>query len=448
MIIDVVELELETLNFTRRYDPARYRRGTTIYNNGLVEIESVDKKDEGTYLVEASVEGNYDTYRTTLEIKENTIKQSTCTCEDYYGGNLCKHIIATSMEVIEPHYASTKEGKKRFEEKKREEERKRLEEIRKRQEEERKKREYERKYHSGLRTIESYKQNSRQRSTNTLDLAELYETTTEMKKKKQGELATSIKLEYNVELGDAETLRLTFKIGQTRMYVLNNIGEFYEAYKNESELCYGKQLRFIPKRENFVEESKEIFDYIIKNAQMMEYREKYSNYTMLSALNKVIYVTGDNIDEFFDINKNKDIVLNSYYCNEKYEFTNQRLDISCVLTKEKVEIPIYDYWYYGNGDVKESEEYVLKLNIGEHSTLISNKKMYIFNQNKMYIMEKDNNIIKILDMYVGNDKILIPEDKLEEVKNVVLSQIKYFKTENLPEDIKKEYQRKLYICTC
>lgn len=42
------------------------------------------------------------------------------------------------MEVIEPHYGSTKEGKKRFEEKKREEERKRLEEIRKRQEEERK----------------------------------------------------------------------------------------------------------------------------------------------------------------------------------------------------------------------------------------------------------------------------------------------------------------------
>ena len=438
MIIDVVELELETLNFTRRYDPARYRRGTTIYNNGLVEIESVDKKDEGTYLVEASVEGNYDTYRTTLEIKENTIKQSTCTCEDYYGGNLCKHIIATSMEVIEPHYASTKEGKKRFEEKKREEERKRLEEIRKRQEEERKKREYERKYHSGLRTIESYKQNSRQRSTNTLDLAELYEITTEMKKKKQGELATSIKLEYNVELGDSETLRLSFKIGQTRMYVLNNIGEFYEAYKNESELCYGKQLRFIPKRENFVEESKEIFDYIIKNAQMMEYREKYSNYTMLSALNKVIYVTGDNIDEFFDINKNKDIVLNSYYCNEKYEFTNQRLDISCVLTKEKVEIPIYDYWYYGNGDVKESEEYVLKLNIGEHSTLFSNKKIYIFYQNKIYTMDKEKNLVKILDMFEKQDKILIPEDKLDEFKNVVLPQIRFFKTENLPENIAKE----------
>ena len=149
MIIDVVDLELETLNFTRRYDPARYRRGTTIYNNGLVEVESVDKKDERSYSVEASVEGNFDTYRTTLEIKGNTIKESTCTCEDYYGGNLCKHIIATSMEVLEPHYASTKEGKKRLEEKKKEEERKRLEEIKKRQEEERRKLLYERKYYSG-----------------------------------------------------------------------------------------------------------------------------------------------------------------------------------------------------------------------------------------------------------------------------------------------------------
>ena len=438
MIIDVVDLKLETLNFTRKYDFARYKKGTTIYNNGLVEVESVDKKDERSYSVEASVEGNFDTYRTTLEIKGNTIKQSTCTCEDYYGGNLCKHIIATSMEVIEPHYASTKEGKKRFEEKKKEEERKRLEEIRKRQEEERKKREYQRKYYSGLRTIESYKQSSRQRSNNTLDLAELYETTIEMKNKKVGELATSIKLEYYLELGDTETLRLSFKIGQTRMYVLNNMGEFYEAYKNESELNYGKQLRFIPKRENFVEESKEIFDYIIKNAQMMEYREKYSNYTMLSSLNKVIYITGDNIDEFFDINKNKDIMLNSYYGNEKYEFANQKLDISCVLTKEKVEIPIYDYWYYESGDVEESEEYVLKLNIGKHSTLLSNKKIYIFYQNKIYTMDKDKNLVKILDMFEKQDKILIPEDKLEEFKEVVIPQIKFLKTENLPDDIAKE----------
>mgnify|MGYP004511530969 FL=1 len=191
MIIDVVDLELKKLNFTRQYDFARYKRGTSIYNKGLVEVESVNKKDEKSYYIKASVEGNWDVYRTTLEISENTIKESTCTCEDYHGGNLCKHIIATSMEVLKPHYASTKEGRKRLIEKRKEEEERRLEEIRK-------KREYERKYYTGLETIESYRRNLGRLPTNTLDLAELYEATIEIKKKKQGELATSIKLEYNV----------------------------------------------------------------------------------------------------------------------------------------------------------------------------------------------------------------------------------------------------------
>lgn len=440
MIIDVVDLKFETLRFNRSYDTGRYKRGRNIYNNGQVEVIKVDQIDEKNYFIEASVDGNYDDYTTTLEIKGNMINHSTCTCEDFYKGNLCKHIIATSMEALEPHYASTKEGMKKLEEKKKEEERKRLEELKAKQEEERKKREYQRKYYSGLRTIELYRQNSRQTPKNTLDLAEIYETTTELKKKKIGELATAIKLEYNVEIDDTETLKLSFKIGQTRMYVLNNIGEFYEAYKNETELSYGKQLRFIPKRENFVEESKEIFDYIIKHAKMMEYREKYFDYTMVSSLHKVIYLTGDNIDEFFDINKNKNIFLSSYYGNEKYEFTNQKLDISCVLTKEKVQIPIYDYWYYESEKIEESEEYILKLNIENYLILFSNKKIYIFYQNKIYTLEKDKNLVKIFDIFESEDKILIPEDKLEEFKNVVLPQIKFLKTENLPENIAKEVQ--------
>lgn len=440
MIIDVVDLKFETLRFNRSYDTGRYKRGRNIYNNGRVEVIKVDQIDEKNYFIEAVVDGNYDDYTTTLEIKGNMINHSTCTCEDFYKGNLCKHIIATSMEALEPHYASTKEGMKKLEEKKKEEERKRLEELKAKQEEERKKREYQRKYYSGLRTIELYRQNSRQTPKNTLDLTEIYETTTELKKKKIGELATAIKLEYNVEIDDTETLKVSFKIGQTRMYVLNNIGEFYEAYKNETELSYGKQLRFIPKRENFVEESKEIFDYIIKHAKMMEYREKYFDYTMVSSLHKVIYLTGDNIDEFFDINKNKNIFLSSYYGNEKYEFTNQKLDISCVLTKEKVQIPIYDYWYYESEKIEESEEYILKLNIENYLILFSNKKIYIFYQNKIYTLEKDKNLVKIFDIFESEDKILIPEDKLEEFKNVVLPQIKFLKTENLPENIAKEVQ--------
>ena len=47
-------------------------------------------------------------------------------------------------------------------------------------------------------------------------------------------------------------------------------------------------------------------------------------------------------------------------------------------------------------------------------------------------------IVKIFDMFEKQDKILIPEDKLNEFKDVVLPQIKFLKTENLPENIAKE----------
>lgn len=49
MIIDVVDLNFETLQFNRRYDPTRYRKGTKIYNQELVEVETVNKVDENNY---------------------------------------------------------------------------------------------------------------------------------------------------------------------------------------------------------------------------------------------------------------------------------------------------------------------------------------------------------------------------------------------------------------
>ena len=439
MIIDVIDLNFETLQFNRSYDPSRYKRGKNIYNNEDVTVTKVNKIDDKNYFIEASVEGNYDTYTTSLEICKNMINKSTCTCEDYYKGNLCKHIIATSMEVIEPHYASTIEGRRKIEEKKKEEVRRKLEEIKAKQEEERKRREYERKYYSGLRTIELYKRNSRELTKNSLDLVELYEKTAEIKNKKIGELATSIKLEYSIEIADSETLKVSFKIGQTRMYMLNNICDFYEAYKNETELYYGKQLRFIPKRENFTEDSQIIFDYIIKYAEMVDYNNRYNDYRMSSSFNKFIYITAENIDEFFNINKNKDILLHSYYDGDStYKITEQKLDIVCIFKKEKVEIPIYRNWYYEGEEIPESEEYVLKLNIEDYSILLSNSKIYVFYNNKIYTMEKDINLIKLFEMFEREDKILIPEDRLDEFKKIVLPQIKYIKTEELPEEIEKE----------
>lgn len=431
MIIDVADLEFETLHFNRSYDSLRYKRGTNIYNNGYVEIKKVNQTDKENYSIEASVDGNYDTYTTTLKIHGNMINNCTCTCEDYYKGYLCKHIIATSMEVIDPHCASTKEGKAKLEQAKKEEAKRALEELKRKQEEERKEREYQRKYYSGLQTMEIYKRLSRDSSNTSLNLNELYEETLEAKNKKAGNLATSMKIETFIEVEDSKTLRASFKIGQTRMYVLNNICDFYEAYKNQSELNYGKQLRFIPKKENFTEDSQAMFDFIVKYAEMIEYNNTFSDYRMSSSFYKGIYITGERIDEFFKINNNKEVmVCSNYYGNIKHKLTDDKLDVKCILNKERVEIPSYNYWYYEEDYEEESEEYVIKLNIEDYDVLFSYDKIYVFYNNLIYRMDKNGKLTKLFDLFRENEKIIIPEDRLEEFKNIVLSQIDYIQAED------------------
>ena len=436
MIIDVIDLELKNLQFSRNYDTNIYLRGKTLYNREKVEVEKVEKLDDKNYFVEANVDGNFDTYETTLNIANNLIKNSTCTCEDYYKGNLCKHIIATSMEVVKPHYASTIEGRRKLLDQKREEAKKRQEEMQRKQEAERKRREYEIKYYTGLQTIQQFKESSKEKIKENINLKELYEDTKELKDKNVGDLATSIKLEYTIELENMETLRVSFKIGQTRMYVLGDILQFYNAYKNETELYYGKQLKFIPKSDNFIEASKPIFDYIIKYAEMIDYNEKYTDYRMASSFYKYIFISSNEIEKFFELNKNKEIIVNIYHDKEKFEFTDKKLNIECIFTRELVETPQYNYWYYEG--TTGTEEYVLKLNISDYLLLISSKYIYVFYNNLIYKITKDKNMVNMFELFKNEDKIIIPEDKIEEFKKYVFPQIKYLKIQNLPEENKDE----------
>ena len=306
MIIDVVDLNFNVLNFTRSYEKGRYERGKELYKEGLVEVQEVDKNNDN-YSIKAYVRGNYGVYTTKLSLVKSTIKDYNCTCEDYRKGHLCKHIIATSMEIIEPHYASTEKGKKEIEKEKNKERLLQLRELKRRKLEEDKKRQYDQKYRDSLHKLADFERESFSGTVSRgINLSELYRETIDEKKTKNNTLATNIKLEYTAEIDDNKKLRLSFKIGQTRMYALKSISDFYKAYKDKKEIYYGKQLNFIPERENFEEESRKIFDLIIKYAEMIEYsnntRDKY--YISPIYLGKYLDLTGKSIEEFFDIVKN------------------------------------------------------------------------------------------------------------------------------------------------
>ena len=95
----------------------------------------------------------------------------------------------------------------------------------------------------------------RNEHADTLDVFSIYRRKQFEKESHKEDLATSIKLEPKLEYMDDDTLVLTFKIGTKKMYILKNINTLYTAYKNQEVIEYGKQLRFVPNRDNFTEET-------------------------------------------------------------------------------------------------------------------------------------------------------------------------------------------------
>ncbi len=430
MVIDVIDLDFDSLDFNRDYEKGRYSRGRDLYNREKAIIKNVDKINEDSYVIDAKVQGNYGLYSVKLKIQGDKIKDSSCTCEDYNNGYLCKHIIAAAMEVIGPHSASTKEGQKRIEKKRDQEIKKTFEAIRKKQQLMLEEQLYKRKYHSGLKALEDYKSNVGIGNEDIRNIKNLYEKTLEAKRKASVNLDRKLKLEYSIEIEDPETIKVAFKIGQTRMYVLNNLSDFYEAYRNGTELFYGKQLTFIPKRENFTEESKEWFDFIIKYAEMIEYGIRNNEYGVQSSFDKYLYISSNQIDDFFALNKNKDILVKIYGELSNYEITNEKLDIGCSFGKETVEISNYDNYWRNGGVVKEkSEEYVLKLNITNYKLAYGYDKIYVFYQGKIYILNKNAENSNLFRLFKDEEKILVPEDKIDEFKQTIFPRLN-IKVEN------------------
>lgn len=421
MIIDVMDLKLRTINLTKNYDDARNAKAKRIYNNAEVEVIKVEKleNEEGeNYKITANVDRNYDTYIVNLKLHNNTLEKYSCTCPDYEKGNLCKHILATCMETIEPHFASTEEGMQKIillEKQKKEE---RIKELRKQQEEARRELEYRRKYSDALQFIEEYKDiNLSNNSNKDINIEDLYEKARlrmnkNNKKQNNTELATQVKIEPRVSFKhDNSSIDVTFKIGQTAMYSLKNIVELKDAFNKEEIIDYGKKLRFYAKRENFCNDDHKLLDYILNFANILKYQEIIQNesyYRTPSISTKTIKIYEDKIDEFFDIIKDRKVIFEDFYHDsEYYTFSDEKFIPKFNIKKEK------------DGD------YSLKLNISEYKYIISQKNIYIFYKQKVYTIDKkeNSNLIQLLHKLRLNDEILIPKDKMNEFSTYVVPKI-------------------------
>ena len=433
MLVDVIDLNYEKLTFTRHYDNRRLQRGQSIYSNNGVKINKVERIDSENVKVEASVEGSYSYtfYKTNLHIKGNKIVDCDCSCQDFENGFTCKHLIATAFEVVNPHSASTKEGQQRYEKTLAYKRKKELEEEKKRREEAIKRYEYDMKYSDSLNILSSFQRSVKENKKQKLSIPELYLETSQKRMESPSNLATNVKLSCTVEILDTSSLRLSFKIGQSRMYILSNISEFYKAYKNKSELYIGKKLSLIPVRENFDENSKKLFDFIIKYGEMIDYYNKNNRYGLDYGYNKYIVISDDEINEFMNIMKDDGLVLDTYDGLEEYNFTTEKLDVYCIFDKENVEFFSYRSWDYTDKGRITSNEYVLKINLENYDVLETTNYFYVFYNNKIYILENSEWLNEIFSLFNAKNKLIIPEDRIEDFRKIMFSKLRYIKDETI-----------------
>lgn len=135
-------------------------------------------------------------------------------------------------------------------------------------------------------------------------------------------LATPVHLQGVLDLSYSPCLRL--KIGQEKMYVVQNINKFLDAVYNNIDMTYGKNFCFNHTINNFDDESQELIRYLLSiNAAPEE--------------SKNIYLTKTRVDKIIDMFTNKMLeirnVVNGAETEENYYVSLAETSVSLNLDK-------------------------------------------------------------------------------------------------------------------
>ncbi len=464
MVIDVIELDLNVVNFEKQYESSRIRRAKEIFKNGDVTVKEVEKLEDEKFKVLAEVNGRYHNhYRVDLVLNKDTVKKYECTCEDYKNGYICKHILATSMEIIQPHQPSTKEGKKKLEDKKQKEreEKRRQYELQKAEEQRlfelelerrRKKYEYEAKYSEALDVLRYFKKindikHYDEKLETNINLKRIYEEAKQEKNEKNNmlpNLSTNVKLEPRIELNGTNEMDISFKIGETQMYIMKDIAEFCDAYEKGEMLQYGKNLKFIARKENFDRKSLPMLEFILDYGRMLKYNERMFDryfYGSMFGIGKSLSVIDDKIDEFLEIVKDEVLTVTTDRVDkQEFTMTDEEIKVEANITRCLEDNNETNGTSGTNEDLAKndnSKEYELSINIKGYDYIVTNKNIYIFYKSKIYKLDKNKNknLENLLEIFNANESILIPGDKVEEFSKYVIPEVKdYLNNVQLAED--------------
>jgi len=194
---------------------------------------------------------------------------------------------------------------------------------------------------------------------------------------------------------------LGFKIGIDRLYIVKNVGELISAIKENKVISYGKNLSFNHNIENFDEMSKEIIDLIIgfPTDELYSYSRQY------------IKIGSGLVDKILYIYKDKEILIN----DKSYIIRLNDYDLS----------------------VSIDDSYRLSINSNLEDTLITNKEIYIFNDQFLDKCITDSSNKRLYTFALANNDLDIKLAKDRFRDEIYYRYSKYIKLdEKLKDDFK------------
>ena len=389
----------------------RLEKAKRIVNEGKVEIKKVDYENLNNFEISAEVEGNYDFYNTRIKVENAELQIAECECQDYFNRYAaCKHIAATLIKFMQTKYwdkydePHKKHNANRF---------------------------------ATFRKIVTDLYNEEMQEINTEELEQLPED-------------KKIKIEPRIIFDRFDSkLKLELKIGNSRMYKIKDLSEFYTRMTRNEFYKYGEKLEFVHTRENFTEKSKPLLDFVLRYAEMLKYAENGNKYTYYgNTLNNTRITLGEStIDEAFDILKNKKVLTDNDRTSTQLELIENNPDIVFELIKNND----------GTYEIKPNKElFTVHIYNGKKYTYISeNSKLYrctneyanttiklmkIFKES--YITELDLSQEDLKDLY----SIIMPRvGNCIKLKNINEEEIEQYKPKNLGVKVYLDFDENDYI---
>lgn len=350
------------------------------------EIEKIHYEDKNNFEITGKVRGQ-EIYRTHIGIENGEVEDLTCECIDYQNRYAaCKHIVATMMEFSEnSKYEEMLKSKNSTE---------------------------INKTLNGDSKYRSFKQ-----IVNELYAEEMKEIEED---EEQDNVENKIKIEPKI-IYDRYTgnVRVEFKIGNQRMYKLKNLSEFYDRMLTQENYKYGNKLEFVHKKEAFQEADQPLLEFILKQAEIIRFvnSEANSNYRYYGkAMNEgYIILNNSGLDEMFEILKNKEVLFQREYKEEKVELKDENPELNFIVQEN------------GKDEYKlEIEQYVDILR--EIEILQGKQYKYVLHEDTLYRCSKkyEQSTLKLITIMKNNflTELIFGKEQLPELFSVVIPKIK------------------------